>query len=247
VKFAVVVAALLGLGGGCSAGEARPAAADAAIGPRNDAPPMHGGTALDHVLFVNTEGVDLHPGAEDATLNVSSIISAPETARPFAATSGDRADQIAAIVGEAQAILAPYDIEVVTVRPATGPYHQIVLTDSHPQELGLPVGVFALAPSAGCTPVASEIGLVFAQEAGQGVHLEAENIVAIFGGISLIPLVTKAGDCMCFASSSCAALTAACTIGGAGTALDTEHDQCHGAGPDVDEAAVWLSTFGSYR
>lgn len=216
---------------GCSTGEATPSGPTDAHYAYADAA-SHAGTAKNHVLFVQTEGVELHPGPADATINQTPLVASTTALAPFADGAADRADRIAAVVGELRTILAPYDIELATVRPATGAYHQIVLTDT-------PISG-DLAPISGdCDPPASAIALVYNTQATHGI---VANAIATYGFLSKIPFTTTANDCMCYVQ--CSAPAAACEIH-AQASVDTSAQDCV-ASPTIDEDALWRATFGAH-
>lgn len=79
------------------------------------------------VVYLNFEGQTLTDGPSDATQNRASWMTiAQGTAPRYRAGAADRDLQIQTIVDGVRAILAPYPIDVVTTRPATGPYVMIV-------------------------------------------------------------------------------------------------------------------------
>jgi hypothetical protein len=209
---------------------------------------MRHGTSFAHILFVETEGDTFLGGGDDAVDHTTSILAsgATATAMAFAAGAGDRTVRKSNISTELGAILSAYDVVVMLTRPpasATNPYQEIVLTDSRPEDFGLPRGTSGATPLT-CTPVGNELGFVFAS--GLGDHDLVERVIASLGLLSQIPLASDPGDCMCYLATDCTTLTAACAIGGDRTTLDRAHDPCAGAGaPDrFDENAAWLAAFG---
>lgn len=95
------------------------AGADAAI-EEADAAPL--------VVYLVFDGLSLTTGSSDAPArNVSQNLPAPFTAPPFFADESNRVEKLALIADGARTILAAYNIEVVTERPATGDYEMIVL------------------------------------------------------------------------------------------------------------------------
>lgn len=79
-------------------------------------------------VYLNFEGVTLTDApTSDATLNRASWMNINQgTAPRYKTNAGDRDQQILAIVTGVRAQLAAYPIDVVTTRPATGPYVMIV-------------------------------------------------------------------------------------------------------------------------
>jgi hypothetical protein len=93
-----------------------------------DAMPPAPACANGRKLYLNFEGVTLSDAAtSDATLNRASWMTINQgTAPRYKTNAADRDQQIQAIVTGIRSQLAAYPIEVVTTRPATGPYVMIV-------------------------------------------------------------------------------------------------------------------------
>src|SRR6267142_6748504 len=79
-----------------------------------------------HVYFLNFDGQALTSGADDPAANRSSLLGTSVTLPAYIAGDVARATKIQAIVSEVDAILAPYDVAVVTTRPASGSYDMLV-------------------------------------------------------------------------------------------------------------------------
>ena len=96
------------------------------------------GTAKSHTLFLQPEGVTFTPGANDATHDTSSLPAHPVTLSRWRANDASRTPEVAALEAQIAGVLAPYDIVVTTSRPASGAYHEIIVTDDKPSVLASP-------------------------------------------------------------------------------------------------------------
>jgi hypothetical protein len=222
------------------------AASDASVDDGGDAARQV--AARSHVLFLNTEGVTVtHASNDDATKNQSVAAKATATLQPFLAGVAARQATIDAIVGELRAILAPYDVTIATSRPAGGPYDMIVLTDSASDALGY-AGVPGVYPL-GCNGIDSVVGFLNGPWTAGSVpqHRIVRDSIAIFGIAAGVPASTSATDCMCALDAACGvALSASCTIGGAGTPVTTLAANCGVTDATMNEAARFLAAFGAH-
>lgn len=236
----LAMSGLLGCGGDSSnAPDAM--SADAAL----DAP-LPTGNALTHTLYINTEGVTLSPGMDDATMDKSTVTDAPVTVKPWLAGETDRATRIADFVAEVRAEVADYNVSVVDARPTTGSYHMLVVTDSTSQEAGLAAtgGILPVNCQRRSAVVSMLFGAYYKQYAAITVrNLLATYAVAMFGQLSGIPFSKKPEDCMCYPGPQCTNSHGACTVGGAGTPI--ADNDCHG-GVTMDERALFLAAFGPH-
>lgn len=210
---------------------------DAALAPDARVP----APAKTHTLYVHTDGIMLLPGEDDATNNRSSIAAQAVSLAPYLVGEPQRQALIDGVVMQVKSIVAPYDIEVVTVRPASGDYSMMVMTDDSAQVLGLAPGMAAITRSS-CNQRSSPVSFAFGYP---GRDYAARNAIAMFADQAAIPLSTKPGDCMCFASSVCTQV-GPCTIGGPGTPID-QSAGCTTGEPTMDEAAMFLAVFGPRR
>lgn len=232
---------------GCSGGGTE--SADAA-GPADAAPidSQVRGPALTHTLFVNTEGVTVLPGANDAANNRTVIVSQPIALRPILSDDPQRQAKIDDILAQLRTILSPYDISVVAARPAAGNYHMVVLTDDNSQLLGLAPDLAASTPSP-CNTQPSVISFEFGYS-GFTDQLKRDfavrNAIAMFADEAAVPISTKHGDCMCFSNDECF-VGSPCTIGGPGTMIDTTGGCSGGAvGTTMNEGSLFLEVFGPH-
>jgi hypothetical protein len=106
------------------------------------------GTAKTHTLFLQLEGVTVVPGVDDGTTDHSTIIPHGATLKPWRMGDASRATEISALTTEIRGILAPYDIAVVTTRPAGGPYHEMIVTDDSATVLGTATACASPGPAA---------------------------------------------------------------------------------------------------
>ncbi len=235
MRLMLFLSCLIGCGGGDGADGAT---ADAA--PPVDFPPP-----VPHQLFLQFEGQTLTPSSSDnALINATVDIDAVRTIPAFDVGAADRDTKIAAVVAAVTEILAPYNVDVVTARPAAGPYDMIVIGGTG-TDVGEAAGVPAIFAPDCRAAVSSNVGLVFTQL--NGSESLAVRIVGEFGSYHGVPLSNVVGDCMCIAESgNCSYPNTRCTIGGAGTtALGS--DNCGvAANASFDEAALWLAKVGAH-
>jgi hypothetical protein len=121
--------------------------------------------ALD-ILYVNrcATGCMLKPGADDAINRRSSLISHNVALPPF--TFGDAAFN--ATVSCVRAVLAPYDVTVVTTDPGSVARREVILSGSS-TAIGLPSLVPNDAPWLYGTPIDNVIAFAFAETIGNDV------------------------------------------------------------------------------
>ena len=225
-----------------------PAHGDAAI----DAPAFVPGAAMSHTLFLQTEGVLLVLGNSDATMNKSPLLTSDQTLASWRGSDAQRTTELAGIVTQMRTVLAPYHIDVVTTRPALGPYDMIIATDTLPQSIGLPAQTFAVteSPAAGCNTIPSKVAIMFPGQFGtmftsMVANFIANESIAMFGFTNGVPASNLAGDCMCFSGSACGGPSTACTIGGPNTPIDPAM-KCGDNAPTMDENAIFLAAFGPH-
>jgi len=234
--------AVFGCGSNNAPAPDAPARADASSGART------------HTLYLNfgdpaMHGVTLAPGsADDATQNISSLVTSPTTLSPYLGSAADRATQITDLVAEVTNILAPYDIAVVTTQPTSGTYMMIVSTDTPSSTLDC-TNCPALAP-ADCGAIDSPVAINFGGGSGSAlpVHGFTADTVAMVG-LSILGVPTSAvpDDCMCFADANCVfPPDRQCSIGGAGTAVSQTKPGCPTSWTVMDETQLFLAGFGAH-
>ena len=208
------------------------------------------GSALTHTLYINTEGVAIAPGLDDAITNKSSVVAAAQTLKPWLMTDAARLTKITNLVTEVQAILLPYDVAIVTTRPASGSYDMLVITDNTSASVGLAAGAGGTTPAT-CNSTPAVISFLFGPSYSGFPdltlrHTFATFAVSMFGIEGGIPGSNVAQDCMCYAGANCpATLTSQCTIGGAGIAIDSLLP-CAAAGSTMNEGAAFLAAYGPH-
>src|SRR5690349_235329 len=84
-----------------------------------------------HVVFVNFAGATVFPGNDDASHDVSSLPNMVATIPPSTATAAEQSTLLNLI----RETFAPYDVDVVTVRPSTGAY-SMILVGGAPSDIG---------------------------------------------------------------------------------------------------------------
>jgi hypothetical protein len=215
--------------------------------PPVDAAPIGART---HTLYLNFDGQTLADGsADDATQNISSLITSPVTLSPYLGSAVDRDTQKAALAAEISSILMPYDVTVTTTRPASGTYMMVVSTDAPGTTFGC-TDCPALVPD-DCGAVDSPIAFNFGAGSGSAlpVHGFTADTVAMLG-LSVLGIPTSAvpDDCMCFSDANCTfPPDRQCSIGGAGTAISATKPGCAANGQTVmNEGALFLAGFGAH-
>lgn len=172
-------------------------------GPRADAPPSCPlpSTPLAagmHTLYVSFEGVTLTLGdCDDARTNCSSLVSQASTmVPPFLMGLGTRTTRITTIVGMVQEALAPFSIDVVTARPASGNYWMVSIGGPSTLVSGSTDPLMAMKPV--CAPTnENSIALVFEQDVEFADRAYADSIAGAFGRLAGLLPISKNGDCMC--------------------------------------------------
>jgi hypothetical protein len=194
------------------------AGADATTGCPMPVQPLAPGTSK---VYLNTEGVTLRKGdCSDSRTNCTQMVMVDNTVvPPFLPGDAGRQPFIDGIVAKAQAALAPYSIDVVTVRPTAGDYQMIVLGgDSSIVGCG---DCGSVGPYAGCganVGSRNHISMIFDfGVSGMDVDNEwyASALLSELGNLlSLVP-TTLANDCMCRFDAECVNRTpdTMCTFG----------------------------------
>jgi hypothetical protein len=230
------ICALAVLAAGCGDDDGGIGPLDGGDDPADAAPP---GT---HVVYMNFDGVFLMSGVRDIPImDISGSLSNAYDMPPFLDGDSGRAATITAILDTARATLAPYDVELVTERPATGLYDMIAFGGSA-ADAGLEAGLHATYPLR-CDDAGVNIVLVF-DDVLTDTDDYAYTVVSAIGGTNRIPLSSLAGDCMCWTGKTCVFDGEMCTIGGAGTPVNTTDWICEGL-TEMDEHALFLAELGA--
>jgi len=153
-----------------------------------------------HLLYLVYDGVMLMSGnCDDSRTNCTSLATANTTVTPFEATRANRQQFLDDITAAIRQQLAPYDIEVVTTRPASGDYRMIVFAQCV-SSLSCQSGIIGVALN-GCNATAARNSIALAFDQGTTSTFTASEYggLAIFDlGITaaLGPTLGIAGDCM---------------------------------------------------
>ena len=205
MKYLVLFALLAGCGG--DENNAGPDAGNRPDAPPTCAPqsaPLRAGM---HKLFVAFGGVTLTLGAcDDARSNCTSLVTSSSAAVP-AFTNSSRVPVIAGMVQDA---LAPFSVDVVTTRPASGEYRMVTVGGTAALVGGAAVQTHAVKSVCDATNH-NAIALVFEGDVDVTDRQYADTIAGAFGRMAGVVPTTKGGDCMCTASNCGHSLT--CTFG----------------------------------
>jgi hypothetical protein len=208
-------------------------------------------------VYLNFDGATIEPampGADDAASNHSSIVMSETVVPPYLMGVTTRDTTIASIVSETTARFSPFDVAVVTDRPASLDYFMIVFT-------GLPSVVFGPGQGTGVSAVTNfpcqnttpqppnpnAIAFMFQSDAMMDQYGPVQRGNLAIPAVALaqnIQPTTKSGDCMCYSAAGCGLPSTACTIGGPGTPVDTPH-ACPGVPATEDEMSLLLAAFGA--
>ena len=237
IRWAWLIVTTAFIAGGCGDG-GDAGGADAAI-QQPDAT-----VAPPHVVYLVFDGLTVTNGlVDDPQGNVSGVLSAPFTAPPFMDGVSNRDAQLALVADGARTVLAPYNIEVVTERPASGEYDMIVV-GGDPVDAGFSAGIIGNTPF-GCSEAFrsdKNVSFIFENYAPLTKRY-ASNVVTHIGMVNGVPITKRNGDCMCGASFDCELLDQLCTMGAAGTPVDTAVWTCDSI-TEVDVGASFLDVFG---
>jgi hypothetical protein len=173
--------------------------------------PLSAGT---YTFYLNFEGVTLTKASEvhNSTTNTTDLLAVPTaTVPPFREGSGTRQLFIDAITGMVTRALAPYSLNVVTTRPASGDYYMSVLGGTSQALVGQP-NTASVAPAV-CQPTNRNlISLVF--DLGDlPADQYAFSLLSDFGAMTGLAPTTTAGDCLCRMSGCEPTQTTLCTYG----------------------------------
>lgn len=180
-------------------------------GPRPDAAPAcpTPSTPLAtgaHTLFLSFTGVTMTLGeCDDARTNCSSVVAQGSTTIP---AFSDQA-RVATIVAMVKEALAPFSVEVVTTRPASGNYRMVSVGGTAAQVTGAD-GLVAAKPVCDAENL-NAIAFITEQDDEFTDRGYANTIAGAFGRLAGLVPSTRSGDCMCTAAT-CAHLQT-CTFG----------------------------------
>src|SRR5262245_33409850 len=118
--------------------------------------------AVSHVIYLNNckSGCTMHPGFDDAKTNTSSIPNQTSTMTPWGYSDALWQQ----LVNCVRADYAPFNVQIVTERPASGDYHMAIVAGS-PQNVQMPQGVGGVSPFT-CDYIPNSISYTFANVYG---------------------------------------------------------------------------------
>jgi hypothetical protein len=189
--------------------------------PQSDAAPVDTGPVClatqSRSIYLNFDGQALTRAAtSDATQNQAAWMNkAAGTAPAFRANSGTRANDIQQITDGIKAALTGLNVNVVTTRPAAGPYMMVVFGGTAAQ-VGSNFGGAVQKLDCG-NQVVSDVAWV-----GDGVTPNQRAINFALGAIGFgvgMTATSNANDCMCGWDNVCTQTTNQCTFG---TAINTD-------------------------
>ncbi|HET9992415.1 MAG TPA: hypothetical protein VFQ65_27975 [Kofleriaceae bacterium] len=168
--------------------------------------------ASGRVVFLEFEGATLTQAAtSDATANKAVWLGVGSATMPqFRPGASDRATQIADTVADIKTARSGFpDIQVVTTRPAAGPYFMIGFGGAH-QTVNVPYTGAVNRLDCGDTATKNDLAYVFESVSSPQV---AANLAvgALLFGLGATG-TTNPNDCMCGWLTNCQANTSACTI-----------------------------------
>lgn len=168
-----------------------------------------------HKIYLNTEGVTLKTGCGDnAETGCTELVATTSVVPQFLASEPGRNTYIAQIVAAIETALAPYSVDIVTVRPAALPYQMVVL-GGDPGTLTGGCGNCTAVSDRSCAPLGSVVDLVFDHGTTMTPVAYANTIlddIALLNG--LVPTTTP-GDCACRIDQGCYPVSSdvVCTFG----------------------------------
>jgi hypothetical protein len=187
-----------------------------------------------HRLYLDFDGEALTPGGDDATLGRSSLVPQGVTVPPFSAEPAD----VAAIVRSVRATLAPFDVDVVTTRPADGVYDMIVFGGRSDRVLGTADVVQFAGPSECDAWPESQVAFVF--DVRKPAEAFASTAVGLYAVMHGAATTARPGDCLCLGDSACGASPLRCKLGR--RVLGSEASAC-GAAATIDSGQQMADAF----
>jgi hypothetical protein len=190
--------------------------------------------ANNRVVYLSFEGETLTQGATDSTQNhVSWIGVATATVPAFRPGLTNRATEIQNIVDGVKSRLAGTPIQVVTTRPATGPYVMIVFGGSN-QDVGSQY-TYATSDHDCGDLVKNDVGWV--SDAPSLSYVPDLVVGAIGWGLGLQG-TNDPGDCMCGWANGCSSNPGACSLSPSiATTPSSGNTTCAGQNPQNEVAA----------
>ena len=211
---------------------------DAGVPVQSDAPPASA-CGNNRKVFLEFNGVTITKAAtSDATLNYASWISANAVVPPWHQGSSTRTTDITTIVNGVKSRLANTPIEVVTTRPAAGPYVMIVFGGQSTGNNGTVGTVYGGSTNEhDCGDlVKSDLGWV--SDNPSVSYAQDLAIGAIGWGLGLNG-TNDPNDCMCAWANNCQSASGACTLSAsiATTSSSSPATTCPNQNPQNEVAA----------
>lgn len=177
------------------------ASVDVAAGPDAatvcTAPATDAHAAAAYTIYLNFDGVTLTKGMDDDARNNQSLllVNDPTTIPRYLPNETDsvRQGRIDLIVGFVQRSLAPFSVDVVTTRPATGDYEMMVRGGDSGM-IGLAPGILSLAPGVCDAKNRNRIALEF--DIGLNATHQASAVLSDIGAVIGVASTIKECDCM---------------------------------------------------
>jgi hypothetical protein len=230
----ILAAALLA---GCSS-DLTEGLADAAPATQIDATPRPSA----HTVYLAFDGLSLAPGPDNAANNTTTLLSAPYEVPALFPDDPQREVSLGLIADGIRELLAPYDVAIVTERPDSGDYIMIVFGGTS-LDAGFENDFGAISPFVCNRDYSNAIAMAF--ERGSRTSYYTYVVVSELGILNGVPFSSVSGDCMCWSGASCAGTgDSVCTIGGAGTPVNTNDWPCEDI-TEMDEHQRFLGAFGA--
>ncbi len=195
--------------------------------------------ASGRVVYLDFEGATLTQAstASDATQNQAVWMGVGTATLPkFRPNAADRATQISDTVTKFEAALAAYPaIQVVTTRPAAGPYFMIGFGGAH-QTVNVPYLYAVNRLDCGDTATKNDLAWVF-EDAESPQRAANFALGALLFGLGATG-TTSSNDCMCGWLTNCSATNNACTFS---TSINAASG-CSGVNNPVNET-TYLQNF----
>jgi hypothetical protein len=184
---------------------------DAGVQPQTDGS-MNAACPNNRKVYLEFNGVTIARAAtSDAVNNQASWISANATVPPWHQGSGTRTADIATIVAGVKSRLAGTPIDVVTTRPAAGPYVMIVFGGDNTNNGGTVGTIYGGATNEhDCGDlVKSDLGWV---SDGPSVSYAQDLAIGAIGWGLGLNGTNEPTDCMCAWANNCSSASGACTL-----------------------------------
>jgi hypothetical protein len=168
-----------------------PDAATICKAPTTDAHP-----AAAYTVYLNFDGVTLTKADDDARVDHAQVlINAMSVIPRYMPNDTDtvRQGRIDLIVGYVTHALAPYSIDVVTTRPASGDYEMAVI-GGDPVTLGYQQGLVSIAPGTCDANNRNRVSIEF--DVGLNAVQETYSVLSDLGAMVGLTGTTRACDCM---------------------------------------------------